>query len=55
MSGNMTPEEAHDEAMDAIDAEQWDKATAFAMTGLLGFAIGAAHGLERMGVYPLGR
>ena len=45
----MTPEECLDQAQYSINQEQWDRATAFALAGLLEFAIGAAKGLAALG------
>lgn len=41
-------EELYQDAVQAANNEQWDKATAFATIGLLGFMIGAAHGIEAL-------
>lgn len=43
----MTPDsqDYFDRACTALNQEQWDKATAYATTGLLGFAIGAAKAM----------
>ncbi len=46
----MRPEEMYREAANAIANEQWEKATAFATTGLLSLCIGAAKGLEALGL-----
>lgn len=47
---HMRPQEAYQEAMRAIDAADYTKATAFATTGLLSLAIGAATAVEALGL-----
>lgn len=42
----MLPEEALGMAGQAINQEQWDRATAYATAGLLAFMIGAAKGIR---------
>lgn len=40
------PEECLEQALDAYNSKQFDKATAAACIGLLAFAIGAAHAAQ---------
>jgi hypothetical protein len=47
---SMRPEELYKEAARALDAGDYNKATAFASTGLLGMAIGAAKAVEALGI-----
>lgn len=48
----MTPEQAYTEALQALSAEQWDKATAYANVGLLSLTIGAAKAVLKFSERP---
>ena len=45
---DLTPENWLDGACNAINNDQWDRATAYATAGLLSLAIGAMKGLLRV-------
>lgn len=46
----MRPEELYQNATDAIQSRDWQAATAYAVTGLLGLHIGAFKGLQALGI-----